>query len=53
MITAYIMDTDSTEWKLETIDDEKLDKGDDLDEFGTDIDAIDFFGYSVRSKDED
>lgn len=53
MITAYVMDCDSTEWELETIEDETLETGDDLDEFGTDIDAIEFFGYPVRAKDDD
>ncbi len=28
-ITAYIMNIDSTEWRLETIDDEVVDTGDE------------------------
>lgn len=42
MITAYVMDTDSTEFRLETVDAEQLDTGKrDLLPFN--IDDIDFF----------
>lgn len=44
MIAAYIMDVDSSEWRLETIDDEVLDTGKrDLDAETFSIDDIDFF----------
>ena len=46
-ITAYIMDVDSTEWKLVTIDDEVVDTGDE-DEWGIDIDEVAFFGTSAE-----
>ncbi len=43
MITAYIMDVDSSDWKLETVDAEQLDTG-KSDPFTLDLDSIDFFG---------
>lgn len=43
MITAYIMNIDSTEFRLETIEDETLDTG-KSDPFTLDLDSIDFFG---------
>ena len=42
MITAYIMD-EFGEWRLETVEDEKLDTGKN-DPFTLDLDSIDFFG---------
>ena len=43
--TAYIMDEDGN-WRLETVEDEVVDTGDE-DEFGVDIDARVFYGGHV------
>lgn len=43
MIAAYIMNIDSTEWRLDTVDAEQLDTG-KSDPFTLDLDSIDFFG---------
>lgn len=51
MIAAYIMDVDSTEWRLETIDEEVLDTGKrDLDDSTFDIDDINFFADDSPDK---
>lgn len=53
MITAYIMDTDSTEFRLETIDDEVIDMGKrDLDDFSFDLDDINFFADTSPDKEK-
>jgi hypothetical protein len=53
MITAYIMDTDSTEFRLETINDEVIDTGkSDLDDATFDLDAIDFFADTSPDKEK-
>ena len=53
MITAYIMDTDSTEFRLETIDDEVIDMGKrDLDDFSFDLDDINFFADTTPDKEK-
>lgn len=51
MITAYIMDSDSTEFRLETIEDEKFDTG-KRDDFTFNIDDIDFFAEEAPCKSE-
>lgn len=51
MITAYIMDTESTDFRLETIDDEVIDTGkSDLDDAKFDPDEIDFFADTSPDK---
>ena len=53
MITAYIMDTDSTEFRLETIDDEVIDMGKrDLDDFSFDLDDINFCADTSPDKEK-
>lgn len=53
MITAYIMDVDSSEWRLETIDDEVLDTGKrDLDDFSFNLDDINFFADTSPDKEK-
>lgn len=53
MITAYIMDTDSTDFRLETINDEVLDTGkSDLDDFSFNPDEIDFFADNSPDKEK-
>ncbi len=51
MITAYVMDSDSTEWRLETVDAEQLDTG-KRDDFTFNIDDIDFFAEDTPCKSE-
>lgn len=53
MIAAYIMDVDSSEWRLETIDDEAIDTGkSDLDDSTFDIDDINFFADTSPDKEK-
>lgn len=53
MIAAYIMDVDSSEWRLETINDEVIDTGkSDLDDAAFDLDKIDFFADTSPDKEK-